>query len=297
MKNLKGLALGLLIAVLVVAMQGCVSNPTGVVVPPTTVTVVDTVVDTVIQSPVNNQPASTQQDLFPSTTTTQPTTNVPSGSGPSITIDYSDVVLPHLVLADNYIESPDPGDSYVIFNITATNNGYTNGVEINPYFFSAVFAQVEYTATPAAVPDSLNDVHILNGGTTSGLVEFTVPTNAASQIGSISFGSILTGALNIKWVNKGTTVSPTLVAIDVKPDNEITLALGGTQQLTATGKYWDGSTLDLTSQVTWVSDTPSVITVSSSGLATCVANGDGANITAALNNITSTPVLIWGPNF
>jgi hypothetical protein len=296
MKSLKGFALGLLIAVLMAAIGGCVSNPTGIVVPPTTVTVVNTVVDTVTQSPVNTQPANTQPNIFPSTSTL-PTTSVPSGLGPSITIDYSDVVLPHLVLADNYIESPDPGDSYVIFNFIVTNNGYANAVEINPYFFSAVFAQVQYTATPTEVPDSLSDVKILNGGTTSGLVEFEVPTNAANQMGSISFGSILTGALNIKWVNKGTTVSPTLVAIDVKPDNEITLAVGGTQQLTATGMYWDGSTQDLTSQVTWVSDTPSVITVSSSGLATCVATGDGANITASLNNITSTPVLIWGPNF
>jgi uncharacterized protein YjdB len=66
------------------------------------------------------------------------------------------------------------------------------------------------------------------------------------------------------------------------------LAVGSKQTFTATGTYSDGSTADITSQVTWTSDTPSV-TINSTGLATGVATGS-ANITAALSGITSPPV-------
>ena len=58
-----------------------------------------------------------------------------------------------------------------------------------------------------------------------------------------------------------------LTSIAVTPANP-SVAKGLTQQFTATGTYTDGSTADLTSQVTWASATPSVATINSSqGLA------------------------------
>jgi uncharacterized protein YjdB len=74
------------------------------------------------------------------------------------------------------------------------------------------------------------------------------------------------------------------------------MAVGSTQQFTATGTYWDGSTQNITNQVTWTSDTPAVITVNSSGLATCVSNGNDASITASMDGVTSDQVLLFGPN-
>ena len=86
-----------------------------------------------------------------------------------------------------------------------------------------------------------------------------------------------------------TTTTPALSSIMVtpaSPDNSANLAIGATQQFTATGTYSDGSTADISSQVTWNSDTTSVATIDSNGLATGVAAGT-ANITAALSGITS----------
>ncbi|MFE8596833.1 beta strand repeat-containing protein [Archangium violaceum] len=63
----------------------------------------------------------------------------------------------------------------------------------------------------------------------------------------------------------------------------ITLAAGGTQQLTVTGTYSDGSTKSLTTNAAFTSETPATATVSSpGGLVTAVAAGT-ARITATVS--------------
>ena len=80
-----------------------------------------------------------------------------------------------------------------------------------------------------------------------------------------------------------------LTSIAVAPVNP-SVAMGLTEQFTATGTYNDGSTADLTSQVTWASATAAVATISntagSQGLASTLATGT-TTITAALGGITS----------
>jgi uncharacterized protein YjdB len=85
-----------------------------------------------------------------------------------------------------------------------------------------------------------------------------------------------------------TTSATTLSSIVVAPPFPDDLAVGSTQQFTANGIYSDNSTADISSQVTWASDTTSTATISSTGLATGVAAGN-ANITAALSGVTSQP--------
>jgi uncharacterized protein YjdB len=85
------------------------------------------------------------------------------------------------------------------------------------------------------------------------------------------------------------TAAPTLSSIAIAPASPASLVVGSTQQFTATGTYSDSSTADISSQVTWNSDTPTAATISSTGLATGVAAG-AVNITATLSGITSSPV-------
>ena len=79
--------------------------------------------------------------------------------------------------------------------------------------------------------------------------------------------------------------SPTLVSISVTPASP-TIAVGGTQQFTATGTYSDGSNQNLTSAATWASGTTTVATINNSGLATGVTAGT-SNITASVGGVTS----------
>ena len=82
-----------------------------------------------------------------------------------------------------------------------------------------------------------------------------------------------------------TVTAAVLTSIAVAPVNP-SVAKGLTQQFSATGTYTDGTTANLTSQVTWDSATPSIVTISSTGLAQSLATGT-TNITAALGSVTS----------
>jgi hypothetical protein len=86
-----------------------------------------------------------------------------------------------------------------------------------------------------------------------------------------------------------TATTTTLSSIAVTPASPTSLVVGSTQQFIATGTYSDGSTMDISSQVTWASDTTGTATISSTGLATGVAAGT-ANITATLDGITNPAV-------
>ena len=67
----------------------------------------------------------------------------------------------------------------------------------------------------------------------------------------------------------------------------LTLAAGLTAQLAATGSYSDGTTVDVTASVSWVSSDPAVATVSLTGLVTAVGAGT-ATITGTLDGQTVT---------
>ena len=67
----------------------------------------------------------------------------------------------------------------------------------------------------------------------------------------------------------------------------LTLAVGLTGQLSANGSYSDGSSRDVSADVSWSSDDPSVATVSATGLVTAVAPGT-AIITGTLGAESAT---------
>ena len=69
------------------------------------------------------------------------------------------------------------------------------------------------------------------------------------------------------------------------------IAVGATQQFTATGTYSDGSTQNLTSQAVWGSSSASTATINASGLATASASGTttiSATVGAVFGNTTLT---------
>jgi uncharacterized protein YjdB len=129
-------------------------------------------------------------------------------------------------------------------------------------------------------------------------------TNASAasvkiQIGRrIAFFMAVTLCLSFAGCGSSTS-SPaprTLASLAITPAN-ISVTVGNTQQLTATGTYSDHTTVNLTNSVTWASSDTSVMTVNSAGLATGVAPGT-AMITAnsgSINthtNLTASPALV-----
>jgi uncharacterized protein YjdB len=82
-----------------------------------------------------------------------------------------------------------------------------------------------------------------------------------------------------------TVIAPKLLSITVTPIPS-KLWVGFTLQFKATGAYNNGSTADITPQVTWISSDTNVATIFSTGLATSVSVGT-TNISANLSGVTS----------
>ncbi len=133
-------------------------------------------------------------------------------------------------------------------------------------------------------------------------LQMTLAASSNAKLGNFNFNIGLTGVTPVSIASQvsivsmstapsATVAAATLSSIAVIPISPIVGGLGSTQQFTATGTYSDGSTMNITSQVTWASSNTAVATITSAGLATSVAAGI-ANITATLSGITSTSVTL-----
>ena len=89
----------------------------------------------------------------------------------------------------------------------------------------------------------------------------------------------------------GGSSTASLSSITILPSSTsvapIYVATGQTVRLSATAKYSDGTTADISTQVTWTSVSPSVASVVSPGVVTGVAVNGSTTITAKLNGVTS----------
>ena len=102
---------------------------------------------------------------------------------------------------------------------------------------------------------------------------------------AVSLLSLGCGGLS---VGKGKT----MIAIVVTPATA-SMAVGASQQFTATGTYSDGSTAAVTASVTWTSSSPSIATITTAGMATAVAAGS-STMTASLSGISGAATLTVG---
>jgi len=147
---------------------------------------------------------------------------------------------------------------------TATGN-YSNGNTLN------LTSTATWSSSAPAVAT------ITAGGVASGL------TAGASTISATMSG--ITGSTTLK------VTPPLLLSIAVTPANPSVFFISvQTQQFTATGTYTDGSTQNLTGTATWSSSAPGVATISTTGLASTVAEGQ-TTIEAALGAINGSTVL------
>ncbi|UBO73676.1 beta strand repeat-containing protein [Aeromonas rivuli] len=123
-----------------------------------------------------------------------------------------------------------------------------------------------------------SDPAVATVGLNTGLVTAVLPGTAT-----------ITGTLGGQTVTLSVTVTsavlnPGGLTITVPP---LTLAAGLTGQLAVTGSYSDGSSVDVTADVSWTSSDPSVATVGLTGLVTALLPGT-ATITATLDGQSTT---------
>ncbi len=111
-------------------------------------------------------------------------------------------------------------------------------------------------------------------------------------------GTLITATLGpISGSTTLTVTQETLVSITVTPPNT-SIAKGTDQQFTATGKYTDNSTQDLTTQVTWSSNMALVASISNAALSQGLAHAASPGVTtikATLGLISGTTTLTVTP--
>ena len=196
--------------------------------------------------------------------------------------------------------------------ITAT----LNGIQGSTMATVTAAALTSITVTPAnpSIAKGTTAQLAATGNYTDGTIQnlttqvsWTSGDNTIAQVSNVS-GSIglvtglgvgsptITATLNgIQGSTTVTVLPAALTSITVTPANPST-AKGLKVQLTATGTYTDGSTQNLTSQVSWISSNTAFASVSNAsttqGLVTGVAVGSSL-ITATLNGVQgSTTVMV-----
>jgi hypothetical protein len=103
-------------------------------------------------------------------------------------------------------------------------------------------------------------------------------------------GVTTTSPILIAPINKSlTTPPPTVVTLSVTSSASL-IDVGGSVQFHATGIRSDGSTVDLTSQVSWTPSLAGIVGVTSTGLATALATGRLA-ITAGFEGLVASTML------
>jgi len=120
------------------------------------------------------------------------------------------------------------------------------------------------------------------------IVDFDQAMGTGVGVGTTDITAAL-GAISSQPVQLD-VVAPaaTLMRIEVMPE-EASIAVGQTQQYTATAYYSDGTSADVTDQATWVVADGDIATIDDAGLATGEAGGD-TQVTASLAGVTSEPV-------
>jgi hypothetical protein len=144
--------------------------------------------------------------------------------------------------------------------ITGTGFGATRGTSAVT-FNGIVGAPTSWSDSDIAVP--------VPSGATTGTVFVTVGGVASNGVG-----------FTVERAIQSITVTPILACA----------AVGGTQQFTATGKFSDGSTQNVTNTVSWMSSDTSSVTVNATGLATALSLY-GAGISASSGNVTGNQEL------
>jgi uncharacterized protein YjdB len=169
---------------------------------------------------------------------------------------------------------------------------------VGPANLSSLSVSPSNPSLPAGVTQQLTAMAIYNDGTSydlTGQVTWSSSDPSVATINSSGLATAITpGTTTLSIVFGGvagsttfTVNSATLSALTVSPANPAitSIPVGVTEQFLATGLYSDGTSFNITNQVSWSSSDPSIGTISNNGLATAVAPG-ATTLTASSGGIS-----------
>lgn len=168
-------------------------------------------------------------------------------------------------------------------------------IELLPATLSVPRGRTLQLSARATLTDgTTNDVSAQTVWTSSANGVATV-SNVPAQLGLLFANAVGSATLTATWMSfsaqRTVSVTPAeLDALAITP-SALSLAKGRQQGLVATGTFSDGSTMDVTTQVTWASSLATSLAVSngagSKGVATALAVGSGT-VSVTLSGITGS---------
>lgn len=163
-----------------------------------------------------------------------------------------------------------------------------------------VVTYVDITPTMVSIPKStttsLQAIAHLQNGTTRNVTGSSVwssdtplvalVSDSPGSKGRVTGAAVGSAAISATFKGQNAQVSvsitnATLSTINLMPPS-MNLTIGETKTLSAEGRFSDGSTADITSQVTWVSSKTSVATIANSGPSSGAVTGVGVGATLVL---------------
>jgi uncharacterized protein YjdB len=182
-------------------------------------------------------------------------------------------------------------------SVTGTGNLYVSaatlvGISVGPTGLSLALG----------VPGQLTATGTFSDGSTQDITTAVTWSSSNGQCLTVSGAGLVTplsiGSANVSASLSGQSgsvavsiTSAILNSIHISTSSS-SLALGLSEQLTATGSYSDGSTQNITAVVHWSSNNTSTATVSAAGLVLAVGGGS-ANISATLGSVTQiSPITV-----
>ena len=190
-------------------------------------------------------------------------------------------------------------------NITATMSGVTSNT-FSLTVTAAVLQSIAINAANGSIAKGTSGQFTATGtysdASTANLTSQVTWNSTSPTIATISAGGLALGAgmgtSNITATMSGVTsntFSLTVTAAVLQSiaisETATSITIAETSQFTATGTYSDATTANLTSQATWNSASPTIATISASGLATGAGTGT-SNITATLDSVISPVVVL-----
>lgn len=112
--------------------------------------------------------------LTPTPVDTSPAPIITAKSNEQITIRYSGKTTNSI----GQYSQASPGKTFLIVTMTIENKGYQS-LNTNPNYFNIVIDKIKYsyTAETYQLPDKLDTIDILDGGTITGSIAFSIPAN------------------------------------------------------------------------------------------------------------------------
>ncbi len=283
-------------AVTVTAMDNGVSGTSSITITPATVVAVTV-------GPATSTLAAGQSEQFSATAT------LSDGTQQSVTSSANwSVGTPSVALVSNASGTQGLVTTGVSGSTTvsASVGSISGSAQLNVQPATLVSIAITPSASSLALGATaqLTATGTYSDGSTENLSASVQWFSADSAIADVSTSGLITGTGEGSTTVEATlgavssssaTVSVTaavLTSISISPAAPA-LALGLSQQLSATGTYSDGSTANITSQVHWTSSNTSVAPVSSTGLVSTAATGS-AEVTASLNGVSQQTLVTVG---